>query len=405
MSPTHDSVTTIVSLCGGGIPAVHYCTGILYSLYKCGELLEDIDGKQVINSNLVITASSGGTVPLMLLHFVLTNELHHTRADWFEHYIINTVNLIHPILMIELFGTSLLKSISICSKITELTRMCSENLRNLVGRVIPSEIMKGKSIHFIEDSIHSQFKYNYVIDSELYDSPVVSNDFTHLNSFDPITQICELIVMCCVPISLSQVKVGIINDAALLIDNDILDLQKFKNLKVIDYYTLRAYDAKTNNSYSDALFLIKRFTDRAFRIFNYRAINNIKKYIDTLNLNNPMNQVTFNLVTFPNKFDPVCKYNNKIYRDVVPYIFYQDDFRNDALSIPGILNGDSRMLQLIFLVGAFETFYLRKVNEETVKIFIDDLPTIYKEVLDNPYYIYFKTDPLSVLSRFVSALF
>jgi len=104
------------------------------------------------------------------------------------------------------------------------------------------------------------------------------------------------------------------------------------------------------------------------------------------------------LITFPNKYDPILKYNNKIYKDLVPNIFYQNDFP-EVFTFLGVFNGDPRMLQFMFIVGAFETMSIHGMPDETAAKLTETLPPIYKQVLDDPYNLYFKQDPLSVLGR------
>jgi len=394
-----ERITDVISLCGGGIPAVFYATGILYSMHKSGKLIKTIDGINVLNPSLLITASSGGTVPLLLLHCVINNDLHNSRDDWFEHYIIKYLNVIQPIIMGQIYITSLIKSMFIYNgKSPETIRICNETINKIVKDLMPVEIINGKELFFTNEAC-SQIKYNYVVDSEANDSPIVSNDFTNLNNINIVTQVSEIITACCIAVSFSHIKRGIINDAALLVDNDILCLDSYVNLKNINYYSLTAYDEKTNNMYKDTnIFSIQDFNVRSSRIYNYRAINNLKLYASNRNKNG--DNIKFNLVTFPNKFNPICKYNNKIYKVLVPHIFFQNDFPY-LFKFTGIFNGDSRMLQLMFLIGAFETMSIDKVSDEEANKIADDLPAVYKEVLNDPYNVYYKTDPFSVLSRLI----
>lgn len=394
-----ERITDVISLCGGGIPAIFYATGILYSMHKSGKLLEMVDGVNVLNKSLLFTASSGGTIPLLLLHCVITNNLHNSRNDWFEHYIIKHIDKLQPIYMGQMYTASLIKSMCIYyGSSSETIRICNETINQLVKNLLPKEIINGKPLFFMNNAC-SQIRYNYVIDSEFNESPIVSNDFTNLNNINIVTQISEIITACCIAISFSHIKSGTINDAALLVDNDILELDSYVNLKNINYYSLTAYDEKTNNSYREPnLFSIQDFNIRASRIYNYRAINNLKLYASNKSANGQ--NLNFNLITFPNKYNPICKYNNKIYKELIPNIFYQIDFPY-LLTFTGVFNGDSRMLQLMFLIGAFETMSINKVPDEQANKLTDDLPVVYKETLDDPYNIYYKTDPLSVLSRLI----
>lgn len=394
---TCEHVTDVVSLCGGGIPAIFYATGILYSIHKSDKLLQTVDGVKVLNKSLLITASSGGTIPLLLLQCVLNNDLHNSRDDWFEHYIIKYIDMIQPISMGQLYITSLVKSMCVyMGTSSEIIRICNDTINKLISDVIPPEIANGKQL-FFKDTACSQIRYNYVVDSAFNDSPIVSNDFTHLNGVNLITQVSEIITTCCIPISFSYLKNGTLNDAALLVDNDILFLDSYMNLKNIYYYSLTAYDEKTNNSFREPnIFSIGNYMDRTSRIYNYRAITNLKLYASSKTESG--HTIKFNLITFPNKYDPICKYNNKIYKNLIPNIFYQNDFP-EILTFLGVFNGDSRMLQLMFLIGAFETMSAHEVPAEIADKITDTLPIVYKQTFADPYNVYFKQDPFSVLGR------
>lgn len=138
----------------------------------------------------------------------------------------------------------------------------------------------------------------------------------------------------------------------------------------------------------------------ASRIYNYRAINNLKLYASNKTTNGQ--EIKFNLITFPNKYNPICKYNNKIYKDLVPNIFYQNDFPYIFIFL-GIFNGDPKMLSLMLLIGAFETMNQYKITDEQANKIIDNLPIQYKEAFNDPYNVYYKKDPLSILSRLIFA--
>jgi hypothetical protein len=393
-------ITDVVSLCGGGIPAVYYASGILYALHKTGKLLETVDGEKVLNRSFLFTASSGGVLPLLIVDCILQNNLHNTRDDWFEYYIIKSVEKVQPNCMAQLYLASFIKSIAIYNgTFSEIIRLCNETIKALLISILPPEIYNGKSLIFANKPC-SQLRYNYVVDSAFNDSPILSNDFTHLDGIDIVTQISELITACCIAISFSYIKDGTLNDAALLVDNDILGLDNYINLKNIYYFSLNAYDAKTNNSYRESkLFSVPGFRERSSRIQNYRAINNLKTY--TSNACTSGQHINFILIVFPNKYNPQCKYNNKIYKDLVPNIFLQTDFIE---TFTGIFNGDSRMLQLMFLIGAFETMHVNNISQDIADTLTDTLPVVYTQTLDDPYNVYFKQDPLSILGRITMGL-
>ena len=389
---SYSDITTVFSLCGGGIPAVFYGTGILHALNRSDMLVKKINGTNVFNKQLLFAGSSGGIVPLLFFNYVLVNNLHNSRDDWFEHYIVKPIDLIHTNYMVQMYIASLTKSFCIYNgKFSDIIRLCSEIMDKILIDIVPSEILNGKSIVF-DSTVCSQINYNYISDSILNDSPEVSNNFDHLNGLSVITQMREIIASCTVSVSCSELKSGIFNDAALLIDNDILNLNQYTNLKNIYYYTLYAYDYVTNKLYNDSsLFTLNDMYIRSSNIHNYRAINNLKLYVSG------REGVTFNLVTFPNKYNPIKKYNNKIYNDLVENIFYQRDFFM-LIEFLGILNGDSRMLQLMFLVGAFETTYIMNTQIDTVNKITDGLPIVYKQTLSDPCNVYFKPSLLSIFS-------
>jgi hypothetical protein len=397
-----DNVTEVISLCGGGIPAIMYAHGILYGLHKLGKLVVNKDGKRVLNENIVYTATSGGVVPLLFLQCIINNDLQNTRDDWFEYYITRMMDKIQTYQMIALTTANTVKSVCIYSNSssTDTIRAMNNIIDIVINQLTAIEVKNGKSLYF--NNYTSHFNYNYVVDSELNDMPEVSNDFTHLNNMPIMLQITEIISACCVPLTFSYLRDGILNDAGFMIDNDVLNLDRFCNLQNVYYYTLTAYDRKTNNAYKEGLFSINNFNARVSRIYNYRSINNLKLYCENRNANG-CSQIKFNLMTLPNKYNPIMKYDNKIYTELVRHIFVQNDFI-PILRYIGIFNGDSRMLQFMFLLGAYETLYAMGGSEELAGTLIDNLPEVYREILDDPHCIYFKTDILSSLNRFIASM-
>jgi hypothetical protein len=59
----------------------------------------------------------------------------------------------------------------------------------------------------------------------------------------------------------------------------------------------------------------------------------------------------------------------------------------------------------MLLIGAFETMNAYGISEQDATKITDNLPKIYKEALDDPYNIYFKLDPLSILGRLILTKF
>jgi hypothetical protein len=396
------NVTEVISLCGGGIAAIMYAHGILYGLHKLGKLVVNKQGKLVLNENIVYTATSGGVVPLLILQCIINNDLQNTRDDWFEYYITRMLDKIQTYQMIALTTANTVKSFCIYSNTpsTDTVRFMNTIIDIVISQLTTAELQNGKPLYF--DNNTSHFNYNYVIDSQLNDMPEVSNDFTNINNMPLSLQISEILSACCVPLTFSYLNDGILNDAGFMIDNDVLDLDRYCNLKNVYYYTLTAYDGKTNNAYKESLFSINNFNARVSRVYNYRAINNLKLYCTNRNIRG-CGQIKFNLMTLPNKYNPVMKYNNKIYRELVRNIFVQNDFI-PILRYIGIFNGDSRMLQFMFLLGAYETLYAMGGSEELAGTLTDTLPDVYREILDNPSSIYFKDDIVSSLNRFIASM-
>ncbi len=395
-----EDITEIYSLCGGGLPAVLYAQGILYGMYKAGKLIQMENGKRVLNKHILFTGSSGGTIPMLLLQCVINNDLHNSRDDWFEYYINTILDKITPIFMIKLFANSLSKSLCIYNGVLpDLVRHAMVAMTKMLIDILPSPDIFSNQLIFTNDKC-SQFLYNYVIDSPSNDMPTVSNDFTHLNGMTTSVQILEIANTCCIPLNFSYLINGTMSDAAFLIDNDILGLEKYVNLKDIYYFTIKAYDAITNNLYREELFSFKNYGERSGRIYNYRAINNLRLYCEKRWCIND-SKINFHLITLPNKYNPVRKYKNPIYVDVVPHMFYQNDFIN-ILQFIGLYNGDSRMSQYMFLLGVYETMYVLGVSEEVASRLTDTLPPIYKETLDNAYEVYFGTGPACILCQLLA---
>jgi hypothetical protein len=61
------------------------------------------------------------------------------------------------------------------------------------------------------------------------------------------------------------------------------------------------------------------------------------------------------------------------------------------------------MNQFMFLLGAYETLYVRGESQETANHITDNLKPIYKETLDDAYNVYFKTDFISVIMRTIAS--
>lgn len=374
-----DCINNVVALCGGGLTAVIYCCGSLYGLHKKNKLVEKKPGatEYTVCKDTVLVSSSGGVIPLLMLHCCIANNLHNSREDWFEYYIIGSIEKLKSETVIQLIPSAMFKSLLIYNRLLpSVIRDVSKFINNKIDEIMHLDMLVGAPLQFGQND---RYLYNYVIDTYDTSFPEVSNDFTNINNYSRRNQLFEILIACTVPVSVSYANKGIINDAALLLDNDIIKLEQYSNLKNIYYYTIQAYDEKTNNQYNESVFDLFEILDRFGRIYNYRAINNIKLYCARVDKN-----IKFNLITIPNKFNPVLKYDNKIYSELVPYLFFQNDFSN---IIRYIALFSSSFDKLLFLIGVYETLYVLDDKTEYNKI-TNYLDKSYSDVMNDPYGIY-----------------
>lgn len=374
-----DCIHNVVALCGGGLTAVIYCCGSLYGLHKKSKIVEKKPGasEYTICKDTVFVSSSGGTIPLMMLHCCIANNLHNSREDWFEYYIIGSIEKLKTETVVQLLPSAMFKSFLIYNRLLpDMIRDISKSINNVISEIMHPDMLVGAPLHFDKND---RYLYNYVIDTYDRSFPEVSNDFTHINNYSRSNQIVEVLIACTVPVSVSYLNKGIINDAALLVDNDIIKLEQYSVLKNVYYYTINAYDEKTNNQYNENVFNLLGIADRFGRIHNYRAINNIKQFCMR-----PDKNINFNLITIPNKFDPVLKFDNKIYSELVSYIFFQNDFAN-IIRYVGLYS--SSFNKLLLLIGVYETLYAFDDKTE-YKTIMNCLDKSYSDVMEDPYNIY-----------------
>ena len=445
---TISNVKHIYVLCGGGIAAVNYCLGVLYGLYISGNLLK-YDTKRktiVLSSDISFNSSSGSIIPTLYLNLILINDLHikkdkdgkldldehgniQENPDWFKKYMVDPCNKITSGSMILLYLYSFVNSYLLYNgKLDELSRICREKLLELANDVMPQEFLFGKQIDFSSEGLQSQFKYNYIKDSSSK-MPVVSNDFSELNKFSTKQQMMELMLSCVIVVSKSNVMDGIMNDAAFQTDNDVLFLDLYKNLQTINYYTLSSFDERTNLMFRNpVLFSTSELDSRKKSLNNYKAIYNLLTFCKVQE-NIHGKKIKFNLIGIPNKYNPVMKYNNKLYTDLTRQIFFQVDI-NTNMSYVGIFNGNTEVKDILCLYGMFETLYNIGVSEKKVNSFLTNVGTDdvnkknkknkktnanvgknlgdisnrifykqYKTALDNCTEIYFPSDIISITKR------
>ena len=376
----YDNTTDIISLCGGGLSAVLYSTGILYGFHKLGKIIDikSCAHKPDFYNNMVFCASSGGIIPLLLLNICIDNKLYCERDDWFEYYIIKPIEKLDVSVLLRVFPSSLIKSFLIYNRISSsIINELSTFIKKELSTILPKELLNSMPLVFRKNKF-SYFNFNYINDTSFTDSAELSNDFSYLNNLTLTHQITEIFMTCCIPIYISYLKDGITNDAALEINNDILNIQKYKNARNVYYYTLTAYDSNTNNIHKENIFNISNFTKQQGIITDFKFINMLKS-------GNP--QINFNLISVPNKYYPICKYYNKIYTELVPYIFFENDFSFIAKFAITYSNGTKK---IVFLFGLYETLYILgdKIQHETV---LDNLDESYKNALNNPYHEYFSS--------------
>jgi len=373
----YDNTTDIISLCGGGLSAVLYSTGILYGFHKLGKIIDTKScDKPVFYNNMVFCASSGGVVPLLLLNICIDNKLYCERDDWFEYYIIKPIEKLDVSVLLKIFPTSLIKSYLIYNRIpSSIINELSVFIKKEFAAILPAELLNSMPLVFRKNKF-SYFNFNYINDTSFTDSAELSNDFSYLNNLTLTHQIVEIFMTCCIPIHISYLKTGITKDAALSISNEILDIKKYKNAQNVYYYTLNAYDSNTNNVHQENIFNISNFTKQLNSITDFKFINMLKD----------VNTATkFNIISIPNRYSPMCKYNNKIYTELVPYIFFENDFSSVTKFTGAYSNGTKK---LVFLFGLYETLYILDDNIKYQTV-LDNLDESYKNTLNNPYHEYF----------------
>jgi hypothetical protein len=377
MDDEYNNTTDIISLCGGGLSAVLYSTGILYGFHKLGKIIDTKScDKSVFYNNMVFCASSGGVVPLLLLNICIDNKLYRERDDWFEYYIIKPIEKLDVSVLLKIFPTSLIQSFLIYNRIpSNIINELSVFIKKEFAAILPAELLNSMPLVFRKNKF-SYFNFNYINDTSFTDSAELSNDFSYLNNLTLTHQIVEIFMTCCIPIHISYLKTGITKDAALSISNEILDIKKYKNVQNVYYYTLNAYDANTNNVHQENIFNISNFTKQLNSITDFKFINMLKD----------VNTATkFNIISIPNKYSPMCKYNNKIYTELVPYIFFENDFSFLTKFTGAYSNGTKK---IVFLFGLYETLYILDDNIKYQTV-LDNLDESYKNTLNNPYHEYF----------------
>jgi hypothetical protein len=224
---------------------------------------------------------------------------------------------------------------------------------------------------------------------------MVTNDFTMLQGIPLIIQIKELFTACCVFYSKSNIIDGIINDEALEDANDILSLELYTKIKSINYYTLVAYDERTN-LLSPPINVLQTLSSYAKKVQNYKAIVRLRTQIELMEqLSN--RQIELNLIGLPNKYNPIEKFKNPLYTELVPLIHFEEDF-NGLFSFTGYFqNNDVRYILSLF--GFYETLYNLGVSEKAVNKITKRLPKKYKQVLNRCLEIYFPSDFVSVIGQ------
>jgi hypothetical protein len=377
MDDEYNNITDIISLCGGGLSAVLYSTGILYGFHKLGKIIDTKScDKSVFYNNMVFCASSGGVVPLLLLNICIDNKLYCERDDWFEYYIIKPIEKLDVSVLLKIFPTSLIQSFLIYNRIpSSIINELSVFIKKEFAAILPAELLNSMPLVFRKNKF-SYFNFNYINDTSFTDSAELSNDFSYLNNLTLTHQIVEICMTCCIPIHISYLKTGITKDAALSISNEILDIKKYKNAQNVYYYTLNAYDSNTNNLHQENIFNISNFTKQLNSINDFKFINMLKS---------SNQQINFNIISIPNKYSPMCKYNNKIYTELVPYIFFENDFSFLTKFTGAYSNGTKK---LVFLFGLYETLYILDDNIKYQTV-LDNLDESYKNTLNNPYHEYF----------------
>jgi len=380
----NDKVTVIISLCSGGATAVNYCAGALYGWHKLSKLFvkNDFDNVLILRDNILFTASSGGTIPLMLLELCILNNLHNTRDDWFEYYILTTIDKLNTDKLITIITSSVAKSFFIYNNLSNIVvEEIKIFIRNEIENLIPSILLR-KQMEFKNPlKALSQFNYNAIYESYNPEYAKINNNFTYLNNLDPLTQITDVLFSCIMPVFVSEQIPGYYTDAGVLNSNDIIQIEKYNNLRDIYYYTLESYDIKTQQNDFTNIFKMSDYTDRIASLYNHNSISGLERAI---NNGSKILRVKLHLIPVPNKYDPILKYDNNIYKNIVPYLFLSKDFAFVS-TFAGIYSGGFR--KLLILIGMYETCFVFK-DTEIHKMCLSDLDVSYRNALDNAFVEY-----------------
>ena len=372
----YNNITDMYILCGGGLSAVFFNLGIIYSLYQTNQLF---DKNNKFNKNLKFQCVSGACIPTLLLNYVVLNNFQREKG-WFEKYILNPINKLNAFNLLQLYTTNTFKSYLLYSKSdARLIHLFDRYLIDLLKNIVPIEIQNGRRIIF---SQNIQFDYIYILDDTI-NYPSYTADLSFLDNISVNRQIIEIIQRCTIFTNVSTLQTGFTNDPGAEINNIVIDIEKYNGLKRLYFSTLYNYNEITNQVMY-APFSPSYYLTRLQMIREYQNVLYLRKYCKTRN-------ILFTEYAMPNKFNPVCTFDNKLYNELVPYIFLTDDYNIVERFTGFFLNtSGNKILYILFLFGAFEStnvvniVYKKKYTEKDLR-FND----FYKDIIKNCVKIWF----------------
>lgn len=354
-----DSPKNLICMPGGGYSAILLGHGILLAMHKMG-ILEKDDGEY--NTDNIFAASSGSTMPLLLVMICFNLELNKKYPHtWFNRFVTKTIHKYSSLLIIKVYGVSQLQSFmdeNFSNNI--LNTIMYSILDNDINSVLPDEFKNKPGIDFSTSQLNLYFNFNYikVVDNYL---PLLTTDQTDISKCSLVTQIKQIFRSCCTINGFSQTRPFQNHDAGLLVPNFINCLESYLDITTLQnilYFTLNSYDT---NSFKKLIFkntlnyISRNEIEACYFMIEYtrKQCLNKKKYFD--------------LICPPNKYYTPLKFNVPLYTDLQNLILYDEDFNmiERFLCTYPFPRDNEKMKKLITLFGYYECLYAFKTINET----------------------------------------
>lgn len=353
-----DSPKNLICMPGGGYSAILLGHGILLAMHEMGIL--EKDGKY--NTDNIFAASSGSTMPLLLVMICFNLELNKKYPHtWFNRFVTKTIHKYSSLLVIKVYGVSQLQSFmdeNFSNNI--LNTIMYSILDNDINSVLPDEFKDKPGIDFSTYKFNLYFNFNYikVVDNYL---PLLTTDQTDISKCSLVTQIKQIFRSCCTINGFSQTRPFQNHDAGLLVPNFINCLDSYLEITTLQnilYFTLSSYDT---NSFKKLIFK---------NTLNYISRNEIEAYYFMIEYTRKQclnKKKYFDLICPPNKYYTPLKFNVPLYTDLQNLILYDEDFNmiEKFLCIYPFPRDNEKMKKLITLFGYYECLYAFKTINET----------------------------------------